>query len=60
MPASRRHESSGTGVLRDPREATYADVAERLDCAPKTATEHLQKAEAKLVRNAMNTPGEST
>jgi predicted DNA binding protein len=48
------------GYYETPREATHADVAERLGCAPNTATEHLQKAEAKLVRNAMSTSGEST
>jgi len=47
------------GYYEVPRQATHADVAERLGCAPNTATEHLQKAEAKLVRNAMKTPGNS-
>jgi predicted DNA binding protein len=40
-----------------PRGATHEDVAERLGCAANTATEHLQKAEAKLVRAAMRDPG---
>jgi predicted DNA binding protein len=45
------------GYYENPREATHADVAERLGCAANTATEHLQKAEAKLVRAAMHGPG---
>lgn len=40
------------GYYERPRAATHADVAERLDCAPSTASEHLQRAEAKLVRAA--------
>jgi hypothetical protein len=48
------------GYYDTPREATHSDVADRLGCAPNTATEHLQKAEAKLVRNAMGTPGHTT
>jgi predicted DNA binding protein len=38
------------GYYDTPREATHADVAAELDCAPNTASEHLQKGEAKLVR----------
>lgn len=38
------------GYYEVPREATRADVADRLDCAPSTASEHLQKAERALVR----------
>lgn len=41
------------GYYDVPRRATHRDVAERLGCAPSTASEHLQKAEAKLVRAAM-------
>lgn len=41
------------GYYETPREATHADVAERLDCAANTATVHLQKAEAKLVRSVI-------
>lgn len=37
------------GYYDTPREATHADVAAELDCAPNTASEHLQKGEAKLV-----------
>lgn len=46
------------GYYESPRSATHADIAERLGCAPHTATRHLQKAEAKLVRGAMTAPGE--
>lgn len=46
------------GYYETPRRATHADVAEQLGCAPNTATEHLQKAEAKLIRAAMHGPGE--
>lgn len=38
------------GYFQQPRAATHADVAERLGCASSTASEHLQKAQAKLVR----------
>lgn len=41
------------GYYDHPRRATHEDVAERLDCAPSTASEHLQKAEAALVRAVM-------
>jgi hypothetical protein len=37
-----------------PREVTHADVAERMNCAPGTASEHLRKAEAKLVTAALD------
>jgi predicted DNA binding protein len=37
------------GYYDVPRTATRDDVAERLGCAPSTATEHLQKAERRLV-----------
>lgn len=40
------------GYYDQPRQATHEDVAEALDCAPSTASEHLHKAEAKLVRAA--------
>ncbi|MFB6352880.1 MAG: helix-turn-helix domain-containing protein [Halobacteriales archaeon] len=42
------------GYYDVPRGATHRDVAERLGCAPSTASEHLQKAEAKLVRAGMD------
>jgi hypothetical protein len=41
------------GYYDQPRQATHEDVAEVLSCAPSTASEHLQKAEAKLVRAAL-------
>lgn len=40
------------GYYEVPRQATHADVADRIDCAPSTASEHLRRAEAKLVRAA--------
>jgi len=42
------------GYYEQPREATHEDVAAKLDCAPQTASDHLQKAEAKLVLTALN------
>lgn len=42
------------GYYEVPREATRAAVAERLGCAPSTASEHLRKAEAALVRTFLN------
>lgn len=44
------------GYYDQPREATHADIASELQCAPNTATTHLQKAEAKLVQTALNNP----
>lgn len=41
------------GYYDHPRRATHEDVADALDCAPSTASEHLRKAEATLVRAAM-------
>lgn len=41
------------GYYEVPRETTHRAVADRLGCAPSTASEHLQKAEAKIVRAAM-------
>ncbi|MFC7141643.1 helix-turn-helix domain-containing protein [Halosimplex aquaticum] len=37
------------GYYETPRDATHEDVAAELDCAPSTASRHLQRAEAKLV-----------
>lgn len=48
------------GYYESPRNATHAEIAERLGCAPNTVTEHLQKAEAKLIRTAMHGPGTGT
>ena len=39
------------GYYDIPREASYEDVAEAMDCAPSTAAEHLRKAERKVVRS---------
>jgi hypothetical protein len=41
------------GYYDRPRAATHEDVAGALSCAPSTASEHIRKAEAKLVRAAM-------
>lgn len=41
------------GYYEMPRQVTYDDIAELLDCAPSTASEHLQKAETKIVRATM-------
>jgi predicted DNA binding protein len=38
------------GYYDTPREATHTDIAAELDCAPNTASDHLQKGEAKLVK----------
>jgi predicted DNA binding protein len=42
------------GYYDRPRGATQDDIAAELGCAPPTASEHLQKAEATLVRAAMD------
>ncbi|NHN47935.1 DNA-binding protein [Halostella sp. JP-L12] len=41
------------GYYDQPRKATHEEVAEALGCAPSTASEHIRKAEAKLVRAAV-------
>jgi predicted DNA binding protein len=41
------------GYYETPREASQEDVADSLGCAPSTAAEHLQKAEATLARSAL-------
>ncbi|RDI70511.1 helix-turn-helix domain-containing protein [Halopelagius longus] len=41
------------GYYETPREATIAEVAAELGCARSTAAEHLQKAEARLVRTVL-------
>ena len=43
------------GYYEVPREANQADVARAMDCSPSTAAEHLQKAEASLVRSFLGT-----
>jgi len=47
------------GYYERPREATHQDVAAVLDCAPATASDHLQKAESKLVQAVMDEFGPS-
>lgn len=37
------------GYYNVPREATKEDIAERLDCSPSTASEHLRKAESRII-----------
>jgi len=41
------------GYYELPREASHADVADAIDCAPSTAAEHLRKAEATLVSSVV-------
>jgi len=41
------------GYYDVPREASQADVADALDCAPSTVAEHLRKGETKLVRSVL-------
>jgi len=43
------------GYYERPRGATHEDVAEALGCAPATASEHLQKAEATAVATVLDT-----
>jgi predicted DNA binding protein len=42
------------GYYNQPRGATHEDVAAELDCAPQTASDHLQKAEANIIRAVMD------
>lgn len=58
-PRQRAALAAGTelGYFEVPREATRDDVAARLDCAPSTASEHLQKAVRQLVRTHLDRPG---
>jgi len=42
------------GYYDTPRDATHEDVAAELGCAPNTASRHLQKGEAKLVRAGLD------
>lgn len=41
------------GYYDSPRRATHEDIAERLGCEPNTASEHIQKAEAKVMTEAL-------
>jgi len=43
------HAALEHGYYEVPREGTVEDVAATLDCAPSTASNHLRKAEARLV-----------
>jgi predicted DNA binding protein len=45
------------GYYDKPRGATHEEIAEALGCAPNTASNHLQKAEAKLVHAVMDDIG---
>lgn len=42
------------GYYEIPRAASHEDIARTIDCAPSTAAEHLQKAEAKLLQSMLN------
>lgn len=42
------------GYYDQPRQATHEDIANELDCAPNTATMHLQKGEAKIIESIVN------
>jgi len=42
------------GYYDHPRGATHEDVAAELDCGPATASDHLQKAEAKVVEAVLD------
>jgi len=42
------------GYYEVPREATRTDIADRLNCAPSTASEHLRKAERLVVGTYLN------
>lgn len=46
--------ASGSVYYESPRDCTVADVAAALDIAPGTAAEHLRKAEATIMRHALN------
>lgn len=45
------------GYYEIPRAATQADIAAEMGCATNTASEHLRKGEAKLVRAGLRWPG---
>ncbi|WP_256390946.1 helix-turn-helix domain-containing protein [Natronoarchaeum rubrum] len=59
--SDRQHEAlqvaQELGYYDQPRGATHEEIAEELGCAPQTASDHLQKAEAKLVDAALDGPG---
>jgi hypothetical protein len=41
------------GYYEHPRETTHGDIADRLRCAPNTISDHLQKAEKKIMTEAL-------
>lgn len=41
------------GYYEYPREATHEDIANHLECAPHTASEHLQKAEMTIISEVL-------
>jgi len=41
------------GYYEHPRQATHEDIAERLGCESNTASEHIQKAEAKVLNEVL-------
>lgn len=43
------------GYYENPRDGSVADVAERLDCTPSTAAEHLRRAERTVMPTAVDT-----
>lgn len=56
-PLDRLRAALEAGYYAVPREASRADVAAALGCAPSTASEHLRKAERRLVRTFLDRPG---
>jgi len=42
------------GYYQTPRRATHEDIAEQLDCSPSMASEHLNRAESKLIKAMLN------
>jgi Predicted DNA binding protein len=41
------------GYYEKPRGSTHSEVADRLGCEPNTASEHLQKAESKILKEVL-------
>lgn len=46
------------GYYDVPRRTTHETVAERLECAPSTASEHLRKAESKIIQGILEGVGD--
>lgn len=42
------------GYYEQPRKATHREIDAELDCAPQTASDHLQKAEVKVIDAALD------